>query len=513
MTVVVATAAQAAARDAAAIAAGIPSRALMRVAGVAAAGEIARRFADRLGRGVAVHAGPGNNGGDAWVIAGALAAMGVGVRVHSPLVPRTPDAVAERDAAHPLLATKERPHGGEEVVVDGLLGTGSRGAPRAAIADAVRAVREARAHGAAVVALDLPTGLDADGTVADPALAVEADLTLAFGTLKRAHLVARGRCGRVALLDIGLGAHATGTDDAPQLVDHRDVRRLLPPLAADAHKGTRGRLLVAGGGAGMAGAAILAARAALACGAGLVRLVVAPESVAAVHAAIPAALVDPWPDDLREVEALAGWGDALVVGPGLGRSPEARRLLDTLLGARQAPAVLDADALNRFEGGADLLGELLRGRRTLLTPHPLEFARLSGHALPDVLAGRFDLPRPLAEALHAAVLLKGVPTVVADDAAVVAVARGTPVLATGGAGDLLAGIAGVLLAQGLAPRDAGSVAAWLHGVAAEIAGAGRVRGVVLDDVLAALPQAFGQLDEPSPAAYPVLVELPPVPER
>src|SRR5215207_10033508 len=155
MTVHVVTAAQAAARDRAAIASGIPSRALMQRAGVAAAAEIVRHFGDRLTRGVAIFAGPGNNGGDAWVVAGALAVVGIRVRVVEVGEPKTDDARAERALARPLI-DGGAPSGGEAVVIDGILGTGSSGVPRGAVADAIRRVAELRADGARVVSLDVP---------------------------------------------------------------------------------------------------------------------------------------------------------------------------------------------------------------------------------------------------------------------------------------------------------------------------------------------------------------------
>ena len=200
MTVPVVTAAESAARDRAAIEGGTPSRALMQRAGAAAASEIVRRYGDRLSRGIAVFAGVGNNGGDAWVVAAALAAVGIKVRVEETGGAKTDDARAERASA--LAASRfDRPTGGEEVVVDGVLGTGAAGAPRGAAADAIRRIRALRDDGAHVVALDVPSGLDA--TNGDAELAVAADLTITFGTVKRGVLVRRERCGHIVAVDIG----------------------------------------------------------------------------------------------------------------------------------------------------------------------------------------------------------------------------------------------------------------------------------------------------------------------
>ncbi len=490
-------AARAAAIDAATIALGVPSRALMQRAGAAAATEIALRLGDRLDRGVLVLAGPGNNGGDGWVIARALRAAGVRVRIASPAGSRTPDAIAERDLvdANDRVAWPVRLLT-ESIVVDALLGTGAAGEPRGAIAEGIALVREARAAGATIVAVDLPSGLDA--TSGDATHAVPADLTLTFGTLKRGHLVARGACGQVVVLDIGL-LHDGALD--PRAGDGRLLRRVLPPIAAEAHKGTRGKLAIIGGDVGMAGAVVLAARAALRSGVGMVKALVASGSMDAVQKAEPFALAAPWPADADALRAELAWADAVVLGPGLGRGEAARDLVDRVL-AVNPRAVLDADALN-----------LIAGADVLLTPHPAEAARLvGGVGVDDVLARRWDVARELAGDTGAAVLLKGVPTIVTDSAVTLVSAAGTPVLATGGSGDVLAGTAGTLMVQGADPVVAGWAAAWIHGRAAELAGgeARRVRGVTLDGVLEALPRAWAE--RPGPSRYPVLLELPAVGE-
>src|SRR5688500_3303212 len=273
----------------------------MQRAGAAAAAEIAARFGGRLAAGVHIFAGPGNNGGDAWVVAGALAAAGVRVRVTQVGETRSDDARAEREHAAPLVE-QDGEGGGERVVVDGLLGTGSSGAPRGAVAAAIARIAARRASGGVVVALDVPSGVDAtSGADAD---AVAADVTLTFGTMKRGLLVARGRAGRIVVLDIGLGRHAAIDDGAPLLADDEWVAARIPPIAADAHKGTRGRIVVVGGAAGMAGAVVHAAHAAGRSGVGLVRLLVASESVPVVQAAAHHAMAYPWPSSATEIGSL-----------------------------------------------------------------------------------------------------------------------------------------------------------------------------------------------------------------
>ena len=505
MRVRVVDAAGAAAADRRAIDAGMPSRALMQRAGAAASTEIALRFPRRLRRGVAVYAGPGNNGGDGWVVAGALAAAGIPVRVRQVGSLRSDDARAERASAIGLV-TEDRPHGGEEIIVDALLGTGSSGLPHGAVADAIGEIADFRARGARVVALDVPSGLDATTGASDGA--VTADLTLTFGTLKRGQLIARGHCGRLVVLDIGLGAHVRHAGEQ-LLVGPAWVRGAVAPIGADAHKGVRRKLAIVGGGEGMAGAAILAGRAAMMSGVGIVRLMVARANVPAVQSAAYEALALPWPESDDELEdALGQWGHGVLLGPGLGKYPATRRLAERVLQAWRGPVVVDADALNVFEGDAATLRDLIDGRPALVTPHVTEFARLAGCAPDDVLENRFEIGASLARTLNCTVLLKGVPTVVtAPTGETVVSASGSPVLAAAGSGDVLAGIAATLLTQTEDAFTAAACAAVVHGRAGEIANAGHaVRGVALGRVLEAVPRVWG---EPLPPRRPpILAELP-----
>ena len=501
----VVTATQAAERDARAIAAGVPSRALMAAAGRHAALELSRHAHGRLASGVDVYAGGGNNGGDAWVVAGALAANGVPVRVHEIETPRTDDARAAKAEAAPAIARAGLPRGQAGIVVDGLLGTGARGAPRGAIAQACADIDAARRGGAYVVALDAPSGLDAATGAHEGA--PRADLTVTFGTIKRGHLLARDLCGAIVVVDIGLGEHANLDDGAPILADADWARGVVPRIAADAHKGARKKVAIVGGDRGMAGAALLAARAALRSGVGLVKLVVHPENIDLVQRALPEAIAAPWPLDDEAAIAVGAWADAVLVGPGLGRGPSARDLAERCVRTTTRPVLFDADAINAFAGEPSAIAALIGARQALLTPHPLEFARLANADASAVNAERFSVAAPLARATGATVLLKGVPTVVsAPDGRTIVSASGTPVLGQGGSGDMLAGMAVTLLAQTGDALHAGAAAAWVHGRAAELAAPdGAVRGVTLDDVLASLREAWKCAD--APRAPHVLAEL------
>jgi hydroxyethylthiazole kinase-like uncharacterized protein yjeF len=251
----------------------------------------------------------------------------------------------------------------------------------------------------------------------------------------------------------------------------------------------------------------------------MTKLCVAKASLEAVQAAEPAAMAATWPESADEARALGEWANALLIGPGLGRTPEAFAVLEHLLRCFGGPVVLDADALSLFEGQTRQLASLLDGRAAVITPHEGEFARLTGMAPDAVASGRFEVAGDLARALSCTVLLKGVPTVISDGAVTDVSAAGTPVLATAGSGDVLGGIVATLLAQTGHARHSAAAGAWVHGCAAELAGAGRVRGVTLDDVVASIRNVWRDARTsagPAPAgdARPRwLAELPAVGER
>ena len=514
----VTTAAEAAARDHAAIAAGVGSFDLMLQAGTTAAAVILRDHATQLAHGVALFAGSGNNGGDAYVMAAQLGRAGVTVRLHAAGPPRTPDAVRAMQLTAPALVCGP-PSGHERVVVDGLLGTGHRGALREPVLAACRRVSLARDGGATIIALDVPSGLDATtGEIADGSPA--AHETLCFGTIKRGVLLSRGHAGRVVLLDIGLAGAADREDGAWHLANAADFARWLPPIAWNAHKGRRGRVAIVGGHEGMAGAVILAARAALTAGAGVAHAIVDGPSVMAVQLTVPQALAERWPEG-SEQGALERC-DAIAVGPGLGRGVQSARVLERIVNEqRDRPLVLDADALWLVADMAHALGTdpaaLMRqwtrpARAVVCTPHEGEFARLLGGAVPAPWEERVDALRQFAVRSGATVLLKGTPTLIAtpDGGPISVVPHGTPLLATGGSGDVLSGLIVALLGQGLAPLAATVCAATVHGRAAESATVrlGGVRGGTLEAVFESLPAAWRLLEHPVVRPLGVLVELP-----
>ncbi|MES3033878.1 MAG: NAD(P)H-hydrate dehydratase [Gemmatimonadota bacterium] len=521
--IAVVTAEKARALDERTIAALPDSYALMLRAATAAA----EALQEQAWRSAAVYVGSGNNGGDGWLIAGLLRARGWHVTVFASGEPRTDDARRARAAAEqggPFAP----PSGGEAIVLDALLGTGATGAPRGEVATALAALRATHGSHQPLIAIDLPTGLDA--TTGEDFGALAAERTLTFGSVKRAHLLRRDLVGVLQVLDIGL----VDGDDAMQIVDAPFVRERLPVMRPDAYKRTRGRVAIVGGDVGMAGAAILAARGAHAAGAGMVRADVAQASAVALQVAVPFATVRTWSTPREWSHLDTTWPDAMVIGPGLdGAAPALRRQIIALLHAYRGPVVLDAGALTAFEpqhtadaediedGGdgaqahLEALRHALRGRQALLTPHVGEFAALWGARDID----RFTHPQQLAERLGATVLLKGVPTViVAPGMAPLVSATGNPALGMGGTGDLLAGIAGTLLAQGMSALHAGAIAAWIHGTAAEHAvdTHGAWRGVTMDLLLHAVSNVWPRLF--SPASHqshplPTVLVLPAVPCR
>ncbi len=504
MTVLVTSAAQASALDGATIAAGARSGELMHRAGTAAAAHIVRLLGDRARGGVRILAGGGNNGGDGWVVAADLAGRGIPIEVIEVVAARTDDAKAARENAAPALARAKRPDDGA-AIVDALLGTGSSGRPLGAVAARVGAIAKARANGAYVISLDLPSGMDA--TTGASTGAVVADATLTFGSVKRGQLISRANCGRIVVLDIGL-LSPSPDDEIPEMLTAGDVYPMIPAIPARAHKGNRRKVAIVGGSEGMAGAVLLAAHAAFRSGVGLLRLCVAKGSVTAVHGAAPAALVTEWQPDAKFDDCNAGWADAVVIGPGLGKTPRAKRLAEHVFKGKAKLLVVDADGLNIFARDSNELVDLLDGRPAVITPHPAELGRLLQRETGEIDATRFDVALEAARFFGAVVLLKGTPTIIASpDGEVRVSATGTPALATGGSGDVLAGMVGTLLAQTLDPFASACASAWIHGRAAELAtGERNSRGTTLDDVLRMLPEAWQPRREE--LATGVLAELP-----
>ena len=486
----------------------IPSRVLMETAGRAIVQVLVTEMPDAVtgGGGVLITAGAGNNGGDGWVIARALHSAGVPVWVAA-VDPKTDDAIDNRalarlDGVHELGREEAWPQAA--VAVDALLGTGAAGP---ANGDVLALAQRLADYGAPILAVDGPTGLDlTSGEAHGP---VRARLTVTFGGLRRGHLLAREWCGKLVVVDIGFPPPDAAW---PVLVSDAWAAARLPRLAPQMHKGDRGRVCVIGGANGMTGAALHAARGALAAGAGLVKLVAARETIAAAQASLP---------DLLTVETEFGetiepgvaealeWADALVLGPGLGREPRTAReqFVREVLAHRPVPTVVDADALHFLQNLQNLHQP---PQRLVCTPHLGEFRILAGDAFADEAANdRWSATARAAAKLKCTVLLKGVPTVIADlRGPEHVVASGNPGLATGGSGDLLAGFIGAFLARGTAPAEAAALGAHALGRAAE-QGARQwtARSLRPADVLASLPEVWRAWQSVTPRRPPILLDL------
>ncbi|HWH33121.1 MAG TPA: NAD(P)H-hydrate dehydratase [Egibacteraceae bacterium] len=486
------------AMDERAIAGGTPSLELME----RAAGHLARAVTAAAGRSyglrVAVLCGKGNNGGDGLAAARRLLDAGAAPLVWLAAAPEelSRDAAAQlarwRAAGGRVAASAADALRDADVAVDCLLGTGAAGAPRGAVAGAIAAVT---ASGLPVVACDAPSGVDAStGQVAGPA--VRADVTVTLGAEKLGLRLwpARGLCGRLLHADIGV----RNSGDAPDAVvlEDADVAALLPAPEPDADKRSRGIVLIVAGSDGMAGAAVLAARGALASGAGLVT-VMAPEPVRPLIAqAVPAALTVALPHDPGHAADLvnerAADSDAAVFGPGRGRGDADVALARAVVAGCAAPLVLDADGLNAYRHDGDALAGHA-SRLLVCTPHRRELERLTGEE--DVWARRAAAAPELAARWDTVLVAKGPGTVTAAPGGRRWVnATGSASLATGGTGDVLAGVLGALLARSPRPETV-AAGVHLHGLAGEAAARERtVRGAGPVDVVRGLSEAWRRLE-------------------
>jgi ADP-dependent NAD(P)H-hydrate dehydratase / NAD(P)H-hydrate epimerase len=448
----------------------LPAGALMQRAAHALAIECAALLPKVYGARVVLLVGGGNNGGDALFAGAELAARGARVTalLLDPEHAHADGLLALDRAGGRTAGADAATVAGADLVVDGIVGIGGRGGLRAAAIELAGAARDVL-----TVAVDLPSGVDADtGWAGDDVIA--ADVTVTFGALKAGLVVGPGAelVGEVRLVDIGLAPLLP--DAATNLLEASDVRGLLPRPNARDDKYTRGVVGVAAGSVQYAGAGVLATGSAVHGGAGMVRYVgLAPDEIRARY---PEVVVHPdaRPHDVR----VQAW----VVGPGLGTDDTAMSLLSDVL-RTDVPVIIDADAITLVARSPGLV----RGRSapTVLTPHDREFARIAGEPSADRLAS----VRRAARDLGATVLLKGNATVIADpEGAAYVNPTGTPWLATAGSGDVLSGLLGSLLAAGLPPPLAAASAAYIHGVAGQLAAA--AGPISATDVLGQLRAAF-----------------------
>lgn len=457
---------------------GLTEAELMMRAGAAAFATLKRRWPAAAR--IAVVCGGGNNGGDGYVLAGLARRAGLAVQVVQVGDPARmgPHALANRRAwcaQGGEVATDPAPLLAAEVVVDALFGIGLErpvgGAPLAAI-EAINAARRS------VLALDVPSGIDAS-TGAVRGGAVRATATITFIALKQGLVTGEAPAftGVLELAELGLPPAALARVPAcAERLRFEDLRPLLGARSAVAHKGDCGHVLVVGGAPGYAGAARLAAEAALRVGAGLVSVAAHPDAVPGLNAGRPEIMVHAVAD-AAALDPLIERASVVAVGPGLGQSRWAAGLFATARGARK-PLVVDADGLNL------LAADPARRDGWILTPHPGEAARLLGEAGPAAIGrDRFAAARALVERYGGIVILKGAGSLVCGAGLPAVVAGGNPGMASGGMGDVLTGVVAAVLAQGLPLPAAARYGAALHAAAGDRAAGAGERGMLASDLL------------------------------
>jgi ADP-dependent NAD(P)H-hydrate dehydratase / NAD(P)H-hydrate epimerase len=500
---------------------GIPGLTLMENAGASVAEFIAQRWPKFAQRRVVVLCGKGNNGGDGFVVARRLRESGAKPELYLFAAPEEMQGDAATNckrwqevsgALHLVrnsgdLQDAKPALDSADIIVDALLGTGTRGAVDGPFAEAIEAVNKRRAPvRSAVVAVDIPSGLVADTGEAMGAC-INAMYTITFTAPKTGMILgtAGDHTGQVLVRDIGSPPELieeVGKSNV-RWIDWREVSVFARPRRADANKGSYGHALIIAGSVGKSGAAVLASWAALRVGAGLVT-VATPEPVLPIVAAhTPEIMTEPLPAtdagtislrsfEYQRLEKLLKGKRALAIGPGLGTHDETQQFVRSVLGKRTVPIILDADGLNAFAGRAQ---ELNNGNGALaLTPHPGEMARLLSCGIPDVQAQRLEVARKSAADWNAVVILKGQQTVVAaPDGQVFVNSTGNPGMGTGGTGDVLTGMLAGLTAQfGASPWvRVLAFGVYLHGLAGDIAYADSGEAPLLaSDLIRAIPRAY-----------------------
>ena len=494
---------------------GIPSIVLMENAGRQVVAAMESTFESLATMHVAILCGHGNNGGDGFVAARALAERGVDVDVYlfgeSNAVKGDArlnldvlrnlgfDVVEIADASAWELHQSEVLEA--DLIVDALVGTGFT-PPLAGVLESVAA--DVNGSPIPVVAIDLPSGLSADDHRI-PGPVVEASMTVTLGAAKIPLVLPPGEsvAGTLVIADIGIPDAVVEDVDGPEieLLTKEAMRGLVEPRAADSHKGDYGRLLVIGGSPGKAGAAVLTGLAALKAGAGLVTVATPAGCQPTVAAAAPELMTLALMEDEEGFVAESAVeqvldvdADVIAVGPGLGRTPGVRAFVHALVERCGVPIVLDADALIAFGGEATtLVGR--DGAEVIVTPHPGEMAALVGASIDDVQADRVTVAGEFATSHHVTVVLKGHRTLVASpDGRIGINLTGNPGMATAGTGDVLTGLLAALMGQMLDAEAACRLAVYLHGLAGDLAESDEGEmAVTARDLIARLGEAVLEL--------------------
>lgn len=492
---------------------GIPGVILMENAGRQVVGCLCGYFGDVGEKKIAVFAGPGNNGGDGFVVARHLQQRGALVEVFL-LVDSgriNGDAAVHfriiRNLGIPVRCFPEPDNLRElrpdsyDMIIDALFGTGLQRGITGNFSLAIEMMNRAACP---VIAIDLPSGVDSD-TGGICGVAVKADLTVTFALAKPGHFVFPGRemTGFLEIVDIGIPRQVVAeADSSCELLDGAAAAQMVVPRSRNSHKGTYGHLLVVAGSIGKTGAAVLCCRGALRSGAGLVSLC-APQPLNAIYESalseamtVPVSGGDDGAPSIRDLEAvlaaMAG-KQAAVLGPGLGRADETAALVKHVYQHGEIVLLVDADALNILAAGGDLLNRTAKAAR-ILTPHPGEMARLTGRTSSFIQQNRLETAREFARKNNVYLVLKGAGTIIAaPDGAVAVNASGNPGMAAGGMGDVLSGIIGGLLVQGTDPWTACRLGVYLHGLAADRLAEKSPCGYLASEVAEKVPLIINEL--------------------
>lgn len=492
---------------------GVPGLALMENAGIGCVAAITEICGSMGGRRAVVVAGKGNNGGDGFVIARLLREKGWQVATFAIArkeeiggdaranLERLGDGAVTFCSEPGMLGYYVAALREADVIVDALLGTGIRSEVTGVYAEAISLVNAA---GPPVLAVDIPSGIDA-ATGKLLGTAVRADLTVTFALAKCGHVMYPGVTftGSLKVVDIGIPGEVTDAAPGLEFLEADAVRPLLRKRERTSHKGSFGHCLIIAGSTGKTGAAAMAANSAVRSGAGLVTLAVPASLSPILEAKTTEAMTLPLPDgdlgylgnvDQAFIDNALEGKNAVAVGPGLSLQPETVQLVRRLVSTVSLPLVLDADGLNAVAGEPGVLLNK-KSPALILTPHPGEMARLAGCSVTDVERDRTTAAREFAECHGVYVILKGARTIIAaPDGRLAINGSGNPGMASGGMGDVLAGILVALLAQGYEPFTACRIGVFLHGHAADMVAAemGEI-GMAAVDVQERLPYACNQL--------------------
>src|SRR5579872_2850762 len=491
---------------------GVPSLTLMENAGAAVADFVLKQYPDA--KRITVICGKGNNGGDGFVTARHLYEQGRRVQLlllakpedlpgdAAAMFKKLPKPAISATSADELQSERVRSLFDADLYIDAVLGTGFRPPVTGLYAGAIEALNETSAP---VIAVDIPSGADADATSPQTGTIVRASAIVTFTAPRPAHIFSLLTSGPTIVAPIGSPDEAIVSNLHLNVITPPDLSRLVGPRPAESNKGNYGHVLVIGGSLGKAGAAAMAGISALRSGAGLATVATAKSALPTVASFHPELMTEPLPETnagtisaaaLAQIEELSKGKTVLAIGPGISRNPETSELVRALVAKTRTAVVLDADGLNAFENRADELNGA--GKTLVITPHPGEMARLARMSIPDVQKDRLGVARKFAREHELIVVLKGHRTlVVHPDGEAWVNTTGNPGMSTGGTGDILTGMVAGMIAQHADNKDvflATCAAVHLHGLAGDVMRETLgEHSLIATDLLTGLPEAFRRM--------------------